>query len=192
MRGTDGLAAPAQQVPLQTIQANNDRLRQLFTANYPLVWRLLRRLGVRADGIEDAAQQVFLIVAERLPDIREGSERSFIYGTALRIATGYRRRRERERLGCSLDEGIRSPLPTPSELTDQRRARLVLDWVLSKMQEDLRTVFVLFEIEGFTTAEISGLVGVPQGTTASRLRRARESFRRLVRRAMGPSSDSPW
>ena len=190
MSGTGSLAAPMQRVPLQGLQDHNERLSRLFAANYRLVWRLLRRLGVRADGIEDAAQQVFLIVAERLPEIREGSERSFIYGTALRIATGYRRRRERERLGCALDEGFQSPLPNPAELTDQRRAREVLDWVLARMHDDLRTVFVLFEIEGFTTAEIAGLVGVPQGTTASRLRRARESFRRLVRRAVGPSGDA--
>jgi RNA polymerase sigma-70 factor (ECF subfamily) len=45
------------------------------------------------------------------------------------------------------------------------------------MPIDLRTVFVLFEIEEITMAEIAALTGLPSGTVASRLRRAREEFR---------------
>ncbi len=48
--------------------------------------------------------------------------------------------------------------------------------ILDKMPDDLREVFVLFELEKFTRAELSELLGVPAGTVASRLRRARELF----------------
>ena len=48
------------------------------------------------------------------------------------------------------------------------------------MPKDLRTVFVLFEIEELTMAEISNVVEIPTGTVASRLRRAREVFRETV------------
>jgi len=54
--------------------------------------------------------------------------------------------------------------------------------VLAQMPLELRTVFVLFELEEMTTPEIAELVGVPVGTAASRLRRAREEFQRLVAR----------
>ena len=44
------------------------RLKRMIQDDYRLIWRLLRRLGVPADGADDATQQVFLIAAERLAE----------------------------------------------------------------------------------------------------------------------------
>ena len=63
------------------------------------------------------------------------------------------------------------------ELADRRRAVELVDKILSQMDPDLLTVFVLFELEGLSTPEIAKLLNLPLGTAASRLRRARESFR---------------
>jgi RNA polymerase sigma-70 factor, ECF subfamily len=52
--------------------------------------------------------------------------------------------------------------------------------VLDAMPIELRAVFVLFELEGMTSPEIAAISGLPPGTVASRLRRARERFRELV------------
>jgi RNA polymerase sigma-70 factor (ECF subfamily) len=160
-----------------------ERLERAIRNDYRLIWRLLRRLGVPADGVDDAAQEVFLIVAERLSDIRENSERAFAFGTALRVAHSARRRRAREPLNEqseTTESTVSSPLPGPDELSDQKRARELLNRVLDSMPLELRTVFILFELEGLRSPEIAELVGVPLGTVASRLRRARESFRGLV------------
>jgi len=163
------------------------RLARIFQNNHRFVWRLLRRLGVGLDDIEDAVQQVFLITAERIDDVREASESSFVYGTAVRVATNQRRRLARETFRGDLDVDL-SPLPSPGELTDQKRAREALDFAVSRMTEELRAAFVLFEIEGFTTPEIAALMGAPLGTVASRLRRARQSFRRLIPSAVAATS----
>ena len=58
----------------------------------------------------------------------------------------------------------------------------MLDGVLHAMEEDLRAVFVLFELEEMPTAEIATLLAIPPGTVASRLRRAREEFEVQVAR----------
>jgi RNA polymerase sigma-70 factor (ECF subfamily) len=50
------------------------------------------------------------------------------------------------------------------------------------MPIDLRAVFVLYELEQLTSAEIAELLQIPPGTVASRLRRARESFESCVAR----------
>jgi RNA polymerase sigma-70 factor (ECF subfamily) len=50
------------------------------------------------------------------------------------------------------------------------------------MPIELRVVFVLFELEEMTTAEIATLLEIPSGTVASRLRRARETFEDHVAR----------
>jgi RNA polymerase sigma-70 factor (ECF subfamily) len=62
-------------------------------------------------------------------------------------------------------------------MTNRQMALQLMDRVLSQMGSELVTTFVLFEIEGMTTPEIAQVEGIPLGTAASRLRRARESFR---------------
>jgi RNA polymerase sigma-70 factor, ECF subfamily len=159
-------------------------LRSLFEAHYPAIWRLLRRLGVHPAHVDDAAQEVFWVAARRLGDIHEGRERSFLHGVALRIAgRAVRKQRdaspliEPDDLGRLLDEG-----PSPEDQLEQRRARALLDRVLDRMTADLRTVFVLFELEGLEVREIAALEEIPVGTASSRLRRAREEFSTLAQR----------
>lgn len=155
------------------------RLEGMIEADYRFIWRLLRRLGVHECAIDDAVQEVFVIAAERLDDIKEGSERSFAFGTALRVAQSTRRARARERASDEIDLPP-SALPGPDELSDQKRARDLLNRILDGMPLDLRTVFILFELEGMTSPEIAEVANVPLGTVASRLRRAREAFKTLV------------
>jgi RNA polymerase sigma-70 factor (ECF subfamily) len=66
------------------------------------------------------------------------------------------------------------------EIAERRQLRLTLDQILSAMDVDLRTVLVLFEMEEMTTAEIASILDIPNGTVASRLRRARSDFRERV------------
>lgn len=162
-------------------KAKKERLERMFRAHHELVWRTLRRLGLGPEQAADATQQAFLIAAERLEDIRQGSERAFLFGTALRLArTAYRTGRRwqlEDDMDHRADAGSRL-----EELVDRRRAVEVADKVLAQMDPTLLTVFVLFEIEGLSTPEIAELVGVPLGTAASRLRRAREAFRAAASR----------
>jgi RNA polymerase sigma-70 factor (ECF subfamily) len=144
-----------------------------------MVWRLVRRLGLPKGAAEDAGQQVFLIAAERLDDIVPGRERAFVFGTALRVVRTLQRKLWRESPADTHDLQS-SPIPLPDALADQRRARRLVDAVIERMPADLKTTFILFELEGLRTREISDLVGIPQGTVASRLRRAREHFRQHV------------
>jgi RNA polymerase sigma-70 factor (ECF subfamily) len=172
------IASPTVSVAPRT-PAEQARLVRMISDDYQPIWRLLRRLGLSPEQAEDGAQQVFLIVAERLADIRVGSERSFAYGTALRVAQGLRRRGARESVLDEEPAAAPSQL-APDELSDQRRALQRVDRVLDAMPDELRSVFVLFELSGFTSPEIAELSGLALGTVASRLRRARESFRELL------------
>jgi len=167
--------------PATDEKAKKERLERMFRAHHELVWRTLRRLGLGPEPAADATQQAFLIAAERLDDIRQGSERAFLFGTALRLArTAYRTGR-RWQLEDDMDHRIDGGSRV-EDLVDRRRAVEVADRVLAQMDPTLLTVFVLFEIEGLSTPEIAELVGVPLGTAASRLRRAREAFRAAAAR----------
>lgn len=153
------------------------RARALVTEHFDFVWRLLRRLGVPPADADDAAQQVFIVGTRRLADIPAGNERTFLYGSALRVASTMRRnsaRRERfiESGGAESDQVVR----TPHEEVERREALAVLDELLGVMDHEQREVFVLCEIEELSAPEVASIVAVPVGTVASRLRRARQTF----------------
>ncbi|HEY5961063.1 MAG TPA: sigma-70 family RNA polymerase sigma factor [Polyangiaceae bacterium] len=152
---------------------------QLVSQHSRYVWCLLRRLGVRVANLDDATQQVFIVAARRLEDVPVGRERAFLCGTAVRIASNFRKSdwsygaRHSE---ASLED-IQCCLPNSESLMEQMQARQLLDAVLDSLSDDLRTVFVLSEIEGLTAPEAAAILDVPVGTVSSRLRRAREQFR---------------
>jgi RNA polymerase sigma-70 factor (ECF subfamily) len=164
--------------PAQAAPSREGRLRAAIAAHYEVVWRTLRRLGVEERSVEDAAQQVLIVLARRLDDVRPGAERAFMLASAARVAADARKkvRRAREELGDEAAAGRPGVGPTVDELLDQGRARDLLDVVLGELPDELRSVFVLFELEELTMATIAETLGIPAGTVASRLRRARELF----------------
>jgi RNA polymerase sigma-70 factor (ECF subfamily) len=158
------------------------RVGALVSEHFAYIWRLLRRVGLAESDADDAAQQVFVTAARRFESIESGSERAFLYRTALHTAYKLKRSAER-RHEHPADESELPPVdPGIEELLDRRRARDMLDGLLEAMPLDLRVVFVLYEIEGLSTSEIAGVVGIPLGTAASRLRRARQDFETRVAR----------
>lgn len=153
------------------------RLRRMVGDHFDFAWRSLVRLGVPPADADDAAQQVFLVASERLSDIADGDERAFLFGTCLKIASRHRRTLERRReSGEPVPPSLPDPAPNAEELCDRAKARVVLDRVLDRLPLDVRAVFVLFELEQQTMAEIARTLALPPGTVASRLRRARELF----------------
>ena len=159
-------------------------IRGLVAAYFDFIWRSLRRLGVPEGEVDDAAQRVFWVALRRAQDIAPGSERAFLFGTAMHVARDFQRSRSRAKEVAD-DEAIAhavEPAGDPEALVDRKRARQMLDAVLDAMNVDLRAVFVLAELEELTAPEIAALLDLSPGTVASRLRRARDEFRAIVKR----------
>jgi RNA polymerase sigma-70 factor (ECF subfamily) len=166
------------------VRAPDDaRLRRAFDAQFAFIWRYLRRMGLSEADADDATQQVFLVFARRLDSVDPDKERAFLCGTALRVFSEQRRARGRRREVAGDD--VAEPVDTragPDALADRERARELLDHILNEMDDKLRSVFVLFELEEMSTITIAEMLGLPPGTVASRLRRARESFQAIIKR----------
>jgi RNA polymerase sigma-70 factor (ECF subfamily) len=173
---------PASGVVARDRAKRDARLRAMVDAHFEFIWRSLRGLGVPPASVDDATQQVFWIAAQKLDAITVGSERAFLFSTARGVAANARRSRARSREAA--DDAILSALPdaapNPEQAAQAAQAKRLLERVLAGMEEDTRTVFVLFELEGLTSVEIAELLGIPVGTAASRLRRAREEFQLAV------------
>lgn len=159
-----------------------ERLRHLIDEHIDAMARVLRRLGVPESEVDDGVQQVFMTASRRLDDIEVHAEKAFLYRIALHVAMHARRSLARRREDARDDIAIIDTGPNAEEMIDRKRAAILLEQILEAMPEELRVIFVLFEVEQFSVAEIASLIDLPEGTTASRLRRAREDFRERVMR----------
>lgn len=165
------------------VETPDQRIRRIVDENYAFLWRSLRRLGVPDATLEDAAQQVLVVTARRLADVRRDAERSFLFGAAIRVAADSRRSTRRRREDASdQTDAVASNAPSPEDLAGTSAERRVLARALEAMPLRLRTVFVLYELEEMTTVEVAALLDVPLGTAASRLRRARALFKETIER----------
>lgn len=177
-------------VPRQSDRAQRDaRVRTMVESHFDPVWRALKRLGVPEGGVDDAAQQVFLVASRRLEEIDPRGERAYLLGVALRVAADARRAlvRRREVPMDDVAEMAADPGPPLEELLDDKQALGLLSVHLARLPDEMREAFVLFELEELSAPEVAELLGVPVGTIASRVRRARDSIRQHLNRKRGPS-----
>jgi RNA polymerase sigma-70 factor (ECF subfamily) len=156
----------------------------LYRAEFPYVWRTLRRLGVAPADIEDLVHDVFVVVHKRLDDYdRCRAVRPWLFGIAFRLASENRRRaRKRHEIPTpSLDPPAKAPAADAMLESDERR-RLVLG-CLQALSLEQRAVLILVDIDGEAPAEVAVSLKIPTPTVYSRLRHARSKFAAAVRRA---------
>jgi RNA polymerase sigma-70 factor (ECF subfamily) len=134
----------------------------------------------------DLTQKVFLVVNQKLAGFEGRSQlATWLFGICQRVASDYRRSAlircevvtDASELDLRADED-----ESLVEKSESRRRAEVAEAILSRLPEPQRVVFVLFELEEMSGDDIAGLLEVPVGTVRSRLRLARETFRREVRR----------
>jgi RNA polymerase sigma-70 factor (ECF subfamily) len=167
------------------------RLRGMVADHFDTVWHSLRRLGVSVAGVDDGAQQVFMVAARRLNEIEIGGERRYLLGIAVRVASDARRAVARRREvpldpKAAAESTLLLARPRqPDEELEQKRELALLAELLDEMPDELREAFVLFELEELSAPEVGRVLDIPIGTVASRVRRARERLREsLAKRGM--------
>ncbi|WP_437281273.1 sigma-70 family RNA polymerase sigma factor [Sorangium sp. So ce375] len=160
-------------------------LVSLHAEHGDFVWATLQRFGVQQPDLEDAFQDVFVVVQRRLPSFDWACPiTTWLFAICRRVAASHRRRAHtrRERLGEPVDD-VPDSARGPEEITSRHEAQLRLEGILGAMDLDRRAVFVMFEIEEMPCDEIARLVGVPIGTVYSRLHAARKEFATLLKKS---------
>ncbi len=144
---------------------------------YARVRHLASRLA-GSDEAEDVTQNVFLQLFRNLDRFRgESKFETWLYRLTINEAFQQRRRRRRWNMASLRDE------QTPASGGESRRLdqREMLDRALAGLAEDLRILFVLREVESLSYRELAEATGIPEGTVASRLNRARQELRERMR-----------
>lgn len=157
------------------------RLTAVVREQFKFVFRFLRRLGMPRPDAEDAAQRVFMKLSERIAQVAPGMEIGVAYRLARSEAANHRQKKQRQGEVVLSQRGLNTtPCPRP-RAPEQLESCELLDEVLAAVPLELRVVFILSELEQKTRAEIAAIQGLPEGTVASRHRRACDLFRAKAR-----------
>jgi RNA polymerase sigma-70 factor (ECF subfamily) len=156
----------------------------LYDAHFDFVWRSLRRLGVPDSALDDAAQDVFVVVQRRVADFEGRSTlKTWLFGIVLRVASAHRKQRARSGREVAEDD---TPLvgthPDPQQAAIETEAARAVQALIDPMPEERRVVFVMMDLEDFTADEVAQSLGVGINTVYSRLRLARRDFEAGLKR----------
>lgn len=157
-------------------------LSAVFRQYHDFVWRTLYHRGLPPASIDDAVQDVFLVVHRRLKDYDgRSSMRNWLYGIARRVASEHRRGRRR---GLAVLELVSDPDAHPGKTREASRVEAAdeVSMFLEALDDDKRQVFVLSAVEGMTAFEIAEVLGVNVDTVYGRIRAIRARFARAMQR----------
>jgi RNA polymerase sigma-70 factor (ECF subfamily) len=153
----------------------------VYAEHFRGVWRTLRRLGVPGAQLDDAAQDVFVVVHRQLGSFDGRSLRGWLYAIAVRVASDYRRG-ARQRRTLPLPEVVADLAPDPARQSEVHDSVRLLHALLEELPEVLRTVFVLSELEELTAPEIAEALGANLNTVYSQKRAAEARFEAALKR----------
>jgi len=160
-------------------------ISQVFRDYAPFVWRTLRHLGVPEADVDDVCQDVFVCIHRKLAGFEGRSTlRTWIYGICIRTASDFRRRAHVRREHPVAEAPLRISEASQHKDCERAQARTVLAELLEQLDEDKRTVFVLYEIEGLPMKEVAEAMDCPLQTAYSRLHAARKLVIEGGRRAL--------
>lgn len=165
-------------------------LPALYLEHFDLVWRNLRRLGVPTSSLDDAVQDVFLVVHRRQREfLGQSSTKTWILGIVLRVAHDHRRsqRRHSARVAKYAEQTIQEEAPIgPSAHVEMREAAQLVRTILEQFGEQERNVFVLVELEEMSLREAAEVTGLSLSTCQRRLVAARRAFDAALARNSAP------
>lgn len=168
---------------------SDDLFARWMREHRSFVLRQLRRLRVPDNRLDDAAQDVFLVLLQRGHVVQRGRERAFLAGIALRVALASRRRAARLELREELDD-LLEPALDAHALLDRDQTRAAVREAIAGLPASLQALLLEADVEDTSGPALARALGVPVGTVASRLRRARALFGTRTRELLGDALPS--
>jgi RNA polymerase sigma-70 factor (ECF subfamily) len=149
------------------------------------IYRFARSLLANAADAEDATQEVLLRLWNHLPTIYPFNLRGWLLRTTRHYCLDQIRRRSHQAAPMLMEDEMLDSLPDelaidPGLAADSSFRLEQARRVLLKLPENLRSVFVLYEVNGLRYREIADVLGIPINTVKVYLSRAREKLAILM------------
>ena len=153
--------------------------RELYEAHVDRVYRLAFRLAGEDELARDFTQLTFIRAFERIGDFRfESSLSTWLHTIGVSIALNGLRKVKTARNREAPMEAASSIGAVTREAEPDLKARLAA--AVDSLSEKYRTVFLMHDVEGFTHEEIGAALGIPPGTSKTRLFQGRAKLRELL------------
>ncbi len=157
-------------------RGDRDAQRRLYEQYHAQVHRLMLRM-VGCEEAADLTQDVFLRVLQTISKFTGRSQFStWLYRVAVNEALQHLRRRSRKRFAPLVFE----PSDRAASPTTQSEEGELLDRALTRLDPELRSLFVLREVERLSYHEIAAVLDLNEGTVGSRLNRARDLLQQYL------------
>jgi RNA polymerase sigma-70 factor (ECF subfamily) len=170
-------------------------LAEIYAAHFDFVWRNVRRLGVPPHSVDDAVQDVFLVVHRRLSEFEgRSSLRTWLFGILRRVVRDHRpQRRERATDPARLDDLAGQVAAGQFDSLAERQAVDLVFAMLAELDDDKREAFVLIDMEHMSVPEAAEALHANVNTVYARIRAARtELGKSLARRKAESRRREPW
>ncbi|MFL5526008.1 MAG: RNA polymerase sigma factor [Gemmatimonadaceae bacterium] len=157
-----------------------DRLagRALYDTHAPRVFSLAYRLSGDAEKAREFTQDTFIRAFSRLSQFRgDAAFSTWLHRITVTVVSNARRGEVRTAREVTLDEAHSIEDTTPEAEPDLKEC---IARAVENLSEAYRTTLIMHDIEGYTHAEIAGILGVPEGTCKSRLSAARAQLREVL------------
>lgn len=177
---TDLIGPTSEERPVSAVRSR-PTFQEVYDQHFRFVWRVLRTFDLPASTVDDAAQEVFVVVHRRLGEFEGRSDiRTWLFRVAKWVVTRERRRVRSKPVHELIDEAIPDGAHDPFEVTARSEAVRTLERILERMDPEKRMAFLLMDVEEMKANEVAELLEINANTVYSRLRLAREQFNRLL------------
>ena len=149
--------------------------RALYDTHAPRVYSLAYRLSGDPEKAREVTQDTFIRAFSRLSQFRgDAAFGTWLHRIAVTVVSNARRSDGRFGREVALDEARSVEVTAPEADPDLKEC---IARAVDRLSEAYRTTLIMHDIEGYTHAEIAGILGVPEGTSKSRLSAARAQLR---------------
>lgn len=168
------------QIIARILAGETDAYRLLVAKYHRPVFALVTGLVRNSTDVEDLAQEVFVAAFTHLDsfDIRRAKFGTWLLTIARNRCCNHLKRRPVQ--NSNPDDWI-SGIPAPDLDASNRETWMRLDAALECLSIEQRTAFILAELQEIPLAEIAAIEGVPLGTVKSRVSRAKERLRQVLK-----------
>ena len=154
-----------------------DRLagRTLYDTHAPRVYSLAYRLSGDAEKAREFTQDTFIRAFSRLSQFRgDAAFSTWLHRIVVTVVSNARRSELRMAREVELDEADGIEVFAAEAEPDLKEC---ISRAVNNLSDAYRMTLIMHDIEGYTHAEIAGILGVPEGTCKSRLSAARAQLR---------------
>lgn len=160
--------------------------RVLYERHFAFTWRALRYLGVPEAGLDDAAQELWVVVHRRYAEFEGRAEvKTWLFSIAVNIERNIRRVERRRGPLVPLPDELCASRGDPALAHEEREAWALVGDFVNTLDEVRRALFAAMIIEGLSGAEAAEITGLPIETVYNRVRALRRSFETWVEKRRG-------